>query len=81
MHSKLEMNALRNFSDNEIRPLTPKPFLAGDVGKRNEALFHSINGNDIKTNSALSHNFNGEVSKTSVIKDIIIIIKRKIVKE
>ena len=44
---------------------------------RNEALHYNINGNDIKTNSTLSHNLNGKVSNTSVIRDIITIIKRE----
>ena len=65
-----------NFYDHKIRPLTHKPFFAGDVRERNEALYHNISGNDSKANSALSHNLNGEVSKIIVIRDIITTIKK-----
>ena len=52
--------------------------LKRDVIKRNEALCHSINGNDRKTNAALSHNLNGKVLETPVIRDIITAIKKGI---
>ena len=69
MHSK-------NFYDHEIRTLTAKLLLQEVLG-RNEALHYNINGNDIKTDSTLSHNLNGKVSNTSVIRDIITMIKGK----
>ena len=52
-----------NFSDHEMRILNPKTSFAGNVRKRNEALYYNIIGNDSKVNSALSHNLKGEVSR------------------
>ena len=43
---------------------------------RNETLYHSINGNDIKTDLVLSYNLNGKVSNTPVIRDIITTIEK-----
>ena len=65
-----------NFYDHEIRTLTAKLLLQEVLG-RNEALHYNINGNDIKTDSTLSHNLNGKVSNTSVIRDIITMLKGK----
>ena len=59
-----------------MRPLTPKPFFAGDVRKRNEVFCHSINGSDIKTDSTLSHNLNGKAPNTATIRDIITTIEK-----
>ena len=39
-----------------------------DVRKRNEALYHSINGSDIKIDSAISHNLNGKALNTLTIR-------------
>ena len=70
-----------NFSDYEMRPLTPKSFLQEMIGRELRSLCHSINKDGRETNSALGHNLNSEVSKTSVIRDIITIIKKRIVQK
>ena len=66
-----------NFYDHKMRLLTPKPIFTGDVSKRNEVLYHSINGSDIKTDSPLTHNLNGKVPNTPAIRDIITTIEKE----
>ena len=66
-----------NFSEYEMKPLTPKPFLQEMSGR--EMMPSAITSMKMtkKTNSALSHNLNGKVLETPVIRDIITIIKRE----